>query len=127
MRARKLPNGEIACVLSSLRFVQLDGSGRLLRSFPVQVTTQGGRIDVLPDGRVLVPEFEHDRVVEYDGRGQAVHEIAFRKPVAAIRLANGHTLITSYQEDRGAIELDQGGNEVWEYRLNTPITRAFRR
>jgi hypothetical protein len=43
-----------------------------------------------------------------------------------VRLSNGHTLITSMSEHR-AVEVDRDGKEVWEYRQNTRVTRAFRR
>jgi hypothetical protein len=71
----------------------------------------------------------NNRVVEYDSQGQMVREIQFPRPVAATRLANGHTLITSMEPNRGVVELDAQGKQVWEYRLETgmAITRAFRR
>ena len=90
------------------------------------VNTSGGRIEVLPGNHVLVPERQHNRVVEYDAQGRAIWELPFREPIAAVRLPNGHTLVTSYIQNR-AVELDRDGREVWEYRRDTKVTRAFRR
>ena len=88
--------------------------------------TSGGRIEVLPNGRVLVPEKDAQRVVEFDASGQVVWQIPFHQPVAAVRLSNGNTLITAYQDTK-AVEVDAKGNPVWEYDAGLRVTRAFRR
>jgi hypothetical protein len=126
MKAQMLANGETACVTSASRFVRFDPAGRELQSMMVHVQTSGGRIDVLPNGHVLVPEMRDNRVAEYDAEGKVVWQAAFNQPIAAVRLANGDTLVTSYNEPR-AVELDRTGKEVWEYKTNTRVTRAFRR
>jgi HEAT repeat protein len=126
MKAQKLPNGDIACVTSLRRFVRLSPAGKELVNFPVAVRTSGGRIDVLPNGRVLVPEMEQNRVAEYDTEGKVIWQVSFPQPVAAVRLSNGHTLVTSMRQFR-AVELDRLGKEVWEYKAETRVTRAFRR
>jgi hypothetical protein len=132
MKAMKLPNGEVACLTSDARVVRYDVSGKELKelhSFTVQIATRlfGGRIHMLPNGRVLVPHNAEDKVIEYDGRGKAVWEVAADKPVAAVRLPNGHTLITSMNAASGAIEVDRAGREVWSYRATTRVTRALKR
>lgn len=133
MRARKLRNGDIAVVLlisrnpSLYRYVRLDPSGtKELGTFPVKVETQGGRLDVLCDGRVLVPEMSDNKVIEYDAEGKPLWELTVDHPIAATRLPDGHTLVTSMSQDR-AIEFDRDGKEVWQYRSNTRVSRAFRR
>jgi hypothetical protein len=126
MKAVKLPNGELACITSTSRFVRMSAQGRVLRSFPAQVQTYGGRIDVLPNGHVLIPEMSNNRVVEYDEEGNTVWQTTFVQPVAAVRLANGNTLITSMRQTT-AVEMDRNGKEVWRYESNTRVTRAFRR
>jgi hypothetical protein len=127
MRARKMPNGDIALVtqLGVARFVRLDSSGRELKSFGVQVHTSGGRVDVLPNGHVLIPEMHNNRIIEYDADGKVVREVAFEQPIAVSYLANGHLLITSMTQNRAA-ELDRAGKEVWEYRRDSRVTRAIR-
>jgi HEAT repeat protein len=125
-KAAKLRNGDIACVLGSLRFVLRDAAGKELRSFPVQVQTYGGRIDVLPNGHVLVPEHGHNKVVEYNAEGKAVWEVAIEQPIAAVALPNGNVLATSMSQFR-AVEFDRTGKEVWQFKADTKVTRAFRR
>jgi len=90
------------------------------------VQTSGGRIDVQPDGRVLIPLLGENRVVEYDPTGKPLREFRVGQPIAALRLANGNTLITSMNEKR-AVEFDPAGKVVWDYRANTRLNRAWRR
>jgi HEAT repeat protein len=130
MRAAKLSDGDIACVVRQLPrnrfFVRLDSAGREKRRFPVSVHTSGGRIDVRPDGRVLVPEMLENRVVEHDAVGRPLRVFSVDQPIAAVRLTNGNTLVTSMDEPR-AVELDPAGKEVWQYRSDTKVNRAWRR
>lgn len=127
MRAQKLPTGEIALVTGTSLFKRLDASShRELQSFPVNVRTSGGRIEVLPNNHVLVPEKDHNRVVEYDARGTVVWQAPIPEPIAAVRLPNGNTLVTSMADMR-AVEINKKGEAVWEYKPGTRVTRAFRR
>jgi hypothetical protein len=136
MRATKLRNGDIACVTQlgipptgSSRFVLLRPAGgefREVKTWGVNVRTLGGRIDVLPDGHVLIPEKDNNRVVEYDADGQSVWGVTIDQPVAALRLPNGHTVVTLFRENR-AVEVDRAGKEVWQFKADTKVTRAFRR
>ncbi len=127
MRARRLANGDMVFVteLGVARCVRVNRSGRDLKSFGVEVTTSGGRIDVLPNGHVLVPELLNDQVVERDADGKAVRTVKVAQPIAASYLPNGHWLVTSMTQKR-AVELDRAGKEVWEYRRDTRVTRAVR-
>jgi hypothetical protein len=136
MRATKLRNGDIACVTQLhtpqsviTRFVLLRPAGgdfREIKSWDVNVRTLGGRIDVLPDGHVLIPEKDNNRVVEYDADGQGVWAVTIDQPVAALRLPDGHTVVTLFRENR-AVEVDRAGKEVWQFKADTKVTRAFRR
>jgi hypothetical protein len=136
MRATKLRNGDIACVTQLgipptgiTRFVLLRPAGgefRDVKSWGVNVRTLGGRIDVLPDGHVLIPEKDNNRVVEYDAEGHSVWGVTLDQPVAALRLPNGHTVVTLFRENR-AVEVDRAGKEVWQFKADTKVTRAFRR
>jgi hypothetical protein len=131
LKAQKLDRGEIGVVLLAANglgaeYVRLDAAGKPLAEFPVDVRTSGGRIDVLPNGHVLTPLKDRNKVVEYDLTGQVVWQADFPQPVAAVRLANGHTIVTSY-EDRRAVELDGAGKPVWEFKAEGRLTRAWRR
>jgi HEAT repeat protein len=133
MRAIKLHNGDIACIVQLggglSRYVRLTPSGKDFKeakSWVVQVRTSGGRLDVLPNGHVLIPEMDNNRVVEFDAEGQSVWEAALDQPIAAVRLPNGNTLITLMRENR-AVEVDRDGKEVWQFKADSRVTRAFRR
>jgi hypothetical protein len=129
MKAMKLPNGDIVCMTADNRIVRYSPAGKELSSFPIAVAMRlyGGRIHILPTGRVLVPHNAEDKVVEYDGRGKIIWEVPFAQPIAATRLPNGNTIITSMDPAVGAVEVDRVGNEVWSYRGETRVTRAIRR
>jgi HEAT repeat protein len=128
MKAVKLANGDIGLItqLGVTRYVRLDRTGKELKSFGVDLRTSGGRLEVLPDGHVLIPEMGNNRVVEHDADGKVVWEAPFEEPVAAVRLPNGNTLVTSRTVPR-AVELNRAGKPVWEYKTDTRVTRAFRR
>jgi PQQ-like domain/HEAT repeats len=130
MKAMKLDNGEIACMLADARIVRFDARGNEVHSFPLQLGMRlfGGRLHMLPNGRVIVPHHSENKVVEYDAKGKIIWEVPFDAPVVATRLANGNTLITSMNPTTGAIEVDRIGREVWSYRADdSRVTRAIRR
>ena len=130
MKAMKLDNGEIVCMQVDGRIVRYDSRGTLLHSFPIPIGTRlfGGRIQMLLGGRVLVPHHGEGKVVEYDGQGKIVWEVPFDSPIAATRLPNGNTLITSMNPWVGAVEVDRAGTHLWSYQhaSNTRVTRAIR-
>jgi hypothetical protein len=82
---------------------------------------------MLPTGRVLVPHNAENKVIEYDSRGKIVWEVPFPQPIAATRVSNGNTIITSMDAAVGAVEVDRAGAEVWSYRSAARVTRAIRR
>jgi hypothetical protein len=129
MKAMKLPNGEIACLTSGERIVRLDAKGKELNTFPVNLSMKlfGGRIHMLTNGHVLVPHNGENKVVEYNASGKPVWEVAVDQPIAAMRLPNGNTLVTSMVPTQGAIEFDRAGRVVWQYQAGTRLTRALRR
>ncbi len=131
MKAMKLPNGEIVCLTADSHVVRYSALGKELSSFEVSLAMRlfGGRIEVLPSGRVLVPHNAEGKVIEYDHKGKIVWEIPFEQPIAATRLPNGNTVITSMNPQIGAVEVDRAGTQVWSYQheSNTRVTRAIRR
>lgn len=135
MKAVKLPGGEIACFIADLlgardaRVVRFDTAGKELKSYKVELGARlsGGRIYMQESGHVLIPHHAEDKVIEYDENGKAVWEVPIEKPVAAVRLPNGNTLVTTMLPQRGAVEFDRDGREVWSYRSTTRVTRALRR
>jgi hypothetical protein len=133
MKGQKLRNGDIACIvqLGVARYVRLtpDAAGSYKdvgAGFGVDVHTSGGRLDVLPNGNILIAELQNNVVKEVTPEGKEVHSTEVVQPVAALRLPNGHLLVTSMTEHR-AIEFDRAGKEVWQFKHETRVTRAFRR
>jgi len=129
MRVQRLRNGQTAMVtqLGVTRYVLLDAAMKEIRSFGVDIRTSGGRIEVLPNGNVLSPENANNRVVEHDVNGRVVWEVAVDQPIAALRLPNGNTLVTSMNLTVGAVELDRSGKILWQHKADTRVTRAIRR
>jgi HEAT repeat protein len=131
MKAMKAPSGEIVCMRVDGQVVRYDARGNEKSTFPISVGLKlfGGRVHVQPNGRVLVPHNAEGKVAEYDAKGKIIWEIPFEQPIAAMRLPNGNTLITSMSPGVGAVEVDRAGAEVWSFRhsSNTRVTRAIRR
>jgi outer membrane protein assembly factor BamB len=127
MKARRLRNGDVAVVtmLGGSRFFVIDRDGNIRRNFAVELSTSGGRLDVLRNGHVLMPERGLGRVAEYDKTGKVVWQARFTDPVAVVRLARGHVLVTGMQSQK-AVELDRRGKVVWEHKADSRLTRAWR-
>lgn len=126
MKAVKLPSGDLAFITTGERYVRMDSTGRITQDFPAHVGYYGGRLEVLPNGHVVSPEADNNRVVEYDTAGRVVWQFSVDQPVAAAMLPNGNTLVTQYGRHRG-VELNRAGKEVWSYEANHRVTRLFRR
>jgi hypothetical protein len=86
----------------------------------------GGNVDVLPNGRVLVPQYRDNKVVEYAADGTVVWSAAVPWPISAVRLANGNTLVVSLLQGR-LVELSPAGREVWTQQVEGRPWRARRR
>ena len=130
MKVARLPNGNVVALTVGPRIVHFDPRGKEISTFPVGIEAKlfGGRLDVQPNGRVLVPFNLEDKVVEFDQSGKQIWSVSVPRPVAAVRLANGHTLVTSMLPETGAIEFDGTGREVWTYQAEgSRVTRALRR
>src|SRR5262249_25196761 len=114
MKAAKLDNGEIIAMLGDARVVRFDSKGKELHSFPIPMSTRlfGGRLYATGHGRVLVPHNGENKVVEYDRNGKSIWEVPFESPVVAVRLPNGNTVITSMNNEVGAVEVDRTGATV---------------
>ena len=127
MKALKLPNGEAICLTyNDVRLLRVDNSGKLVGSFKVDLGMKlsGGRIYGLANGNVLIPHHSEGKVMEYDPTGKVVWQVSVKSPIAATRLPNGNTLVTSMEPQQyRAVELDRTGQEVWQYQADTRVTR----
>ena len=90
------------------------------------VHAQFRRARVTAQGTFLVAFLELDRVVEYDRNFREIWSYAIRSPWAALRLRNGHTLITD-EKDGLTREVTPKGETVWEFdsRKDLPTPYAF--
>ena len=77
------------------------------------VHAQFRRVRYTAQGTYLVPFLEMNRVVEYDKDFREIWSYDIATPWAAIRLRNGHTLITD-ERDVITREVDSAGRVVWE-------------
>jgi hypothetical protein len=126
MAALKLRDGQIAMITSGGQFKRLDTEGKEIKSFVVGNVQTFGAIDVLPNGRVLVPLYYNNKVVEYDAEGKSVWEAAIQWPSSASRLPNGNTLVSSHGSQM-VMELDRAGKVVWQHKLDGRPWRGRRR
>jgi hypothetical protein len=85
-----------------------------------------GSMDVLPNGNVLVPDFQQNRVVEYNGEGKQIAQFNVQWPNSALRLPNGNTLVAS-QNTRKVMEFTRDGRIAWEYSSDGMVFNAKRR
>ncbi len=124
--AIKTRNGQIALVTMSGQFRRLDADGKEVKSFAVGSVHSYAAIDVMPNGHILVPHYDRNRVVEYDTSGKAVWEASVLQPTAPVRLPNGHTLVAC-RDAQLVVEIDRSGKAVWTYKATTYPWRVRRR
>lgn len=127
-RAKKLPNGEIALITSAGQYLRMEAATqRVLKNFQVApVPVLFGSMDVLPNGNVLVPDFQQNRVVEYNGEGKQIAQFNVQWPNSAVRLPNGNTLVAS-QNTRKVMEFTRDGRITWQYDSDGMVFNAKRR
>ncbi len=124
---QKLRNGQVVFVNSGGQLVRLDVNGKeLSRFFAGNVYSTGGNIQALPNGRILVPHYRENKVVEYSPSGKRVWEASVPYPSSATRLPNGHTLVVSLSQ-RKIVELNRQGKTVWQHRTEGRPWCAVRR
>jgi HEAT repeat protein len=120
--ARRQPNGRVTFVANGTLTV-IDRSGKEVKRFSVGDGVQTtSALDVLPNGHVLATAYGENSVREYDAGGKVVWEAAVSRPIGAVRLPSGNTLLTS--QDGIVFELNRKGEKVWDYRIEGHPTRA---
>ncbi len=125
--ARKLVNGHIIVIDNAGQLIEIDRNGKKVRSFNAgRVYSLGGTIDVLANGRILIPHYRTNKVVEYTPDGKEVWSVNVTYPTSAMRLPNGNTLVVSMTKQR-VLEFDRNGRQVWQYATKGRPWRARRR
>ncbi len=131
IRARKLPNGEV-CYVTNLgaNAVYHRMDPKTLKdnvSFNITaVQVLFGNMEVLPNGNVIVPHYQQQRVVEYNKDGAQVAAFNMNWPNSVVRLPNGNTLIGS-QNTRQIVEFDTNRNQVATHQTDGMVFVARRR
>jgi outer membrane protein assembly factor BamB len=109
-----MQNGNPATlVIVDKRNGKIDTSVTLPTRDPQRVHGQFRHVRMTPDGHFLVAHLDLGKVVEYDATGKEVWSVAAPSAWAAVRLRNGHTLISGNQH--GYVrEVNRSGDMVWE-------------
>ena len=126
LAAEKLPGGRFASIDSAGGFTVIDAAGRPVKNFPVGAFQSYSGFQVLATGGVVLPLTAQDLVAEFNAQGKRVWEAGAHRPTSAIRLTNGHTLI-SCRDAQLVVELDRTGKEVWRYKSTGYPWRAYKR
>jgi HEAT repeat protein len=111
--AMKLRNGNILAASGDGRLVELDTTGKEIRSVTVGNLASWAGIEVLPGGRLLVAQYSANKVVEIDSAGKELWSVTLTTPAWATRLRNGNTLACS-PDGHFVAEYDSSGKEVWK-------------
>jgi HEAT repeat protein len=126
MAAQKLRNGQIVMLSNGGSCIRMDSKGKELKSFSTGPVNYYGCLEVLPNGRVLIANYNANKVVEYTPDGKSVWEATMQWPTSAVRLPNGHTLIAS-QDAQHVTEVNRAGKKVWEHKTDGRPWRVRRR
>ncbi|HEY7309901.1 MAG TPA: HEAT repeat domain-containing protein [Gemmataceae bacterium] len=109
--ARRFRDGRIGCIENSGAYFELGAGGKELKRFAVVTgvfTTNA--LTLLPNGNMLVAAYGGGSVQEYDRGGKIVWQIKMGRPLCALRLTSGNTLVSS--QDMVLVEYDRAGKEV---------------
>jgi outer membrane protein assembly factor BamB len=128
MTGSRAPDGQFCVLTQNGMLIRLDAAGKELKSFAIGQAHWMTSIEALPGGRVLVPQPNMSKVIEYDADGKSVWEAAVQFPYSASRLPNGNTLVASPNSGK-VVELSRSGRVVWEHKVtgNERPYRARRR
>jgi hypothetical protein len=117
---RKNGNTGLAAVTGDGHLLLLDHEWRVLSDAAIKNLAHGAGywcgLEALPDGKWLVALGGCGRVAEIDATGQILWQAVVPTPVCAHRLANGNTLVGSF-EKKMLIEINREGNEVQRHEL----------
>jgi HEAT repeat protein len=125
--ACKARNGEFVVLTGQGQCLQLDATGKELRSFNAgRDGSWTSGLDLTFDGRILITQPNSNRVQLFDREGKALWDAPAPSVVTATWLPNGHVLTASYNNN-SVLELDRQGNTVWQHTSPNHVYRARRR
>jgi HEAT repeat protein len=127
LSANRSRHGGIVALTQSGQCLRMDTSGKQTKSFAAGHNGRClGGIDLLPSGRVLVPQMQRGKVVEFDAEGKTILEVDAPNAMSATGLPNGHILVATQNHAR-VYEIDRAGKIVWEHNNAGQVFRARRR
>src|SRR5262249_46290458 len=114
MAAQRRRDGQTILLTMTGQGIHLDANNQEVKSFASGTTyVLGSNVEVLGNGRILVPQYANNKVVEFDADGKVVWEATVMNPNSVFRLPNGNTVVASNATGR-VVELDRSGKEVWD-------------
>ena len=133
MRAKKLPNGEVAFVTNlgiQATYQRIDpkNQNKVVKQFQVTAVQMiFGCMDVLPNGHVLIAHYHQRTLTEYNENGGQVSTQQFNNqlPSSVVRLPNGNNLVGSYSP--GRVTEFKGNQAVWEHQVDGLVFVTRRR
>ncbi len=120
---RKARNGNVICAHEA-EIVELDTTGKKLRSIPLPKQSMWVGIRDLPGDRFLVGNSNTGRILEIDAAGKILWEATVPGACGIAKLPNGHVLVGT---SNLAVELDRNGKRVWELPCPGYVRRIHRR
>jgi hypothetical protein len=126
--ARKLSDGHILYIQNKCKVVEIDQTGKEVRSVPAGNTVCNGwaSFELLTNGHFLITQYNANKVREIDASGKVIWESDVVTPAHATRLANGNTLVASSETNR-LVELNRDGKPVSERIITGRPVRVYRR
>jgi HEAT repeat protein len=115
--AQKLRNGNILYITSSGLIVEMDTTGKELKTLNVGGNNNWCSVELLPNGNYLVALMLPGEVREIDSKGTIHWKASFPGVFRATRLPNGNTVVAS-MTTRMIAELDRNGTRVFERQCN---------
>jgi hypothetical protein len=111
MSAIRLRDGQFFFITNGGLGIRIDGTGKEIKSFATGYVHQFSGMDVLPNGKLLVPQVSTGKVTEFDLDGKTSWSAPFQQATSATRLPNGNTLVASFNSQK-VIEMDSTGKTV---------------
>jgi outer membrane protein assembly factor BamB len=125
-QAHRLLDGQVAILTYQANYVVLDKTSKETKTIHVPfLQNWAGTTQFLPNEHLLVSMSNSNKVAEYDLEGKEIWSATVPSPNSAVRLANGHTLVVSMQQQ--VVEINRAGQTVWEYKDNVHPLKARRR
>lgn len=131
---RRLPNGQtlVLTTTNPNNAILLDKDWKMVgKEFKLGRPYYQAQMSLVSETEILITE--DTQVAQYDlkdekNRDKVVWKKAINNPTSAQRLANGNTLITSFNQNR-VVEVAPDGEEVWEWQPTDGlrVQRAYRR